>query len=430
MLRVRFFDEKDHFLRMPRKQKKLKCGVGAQCSVYAKYMHPAIDIADRYPNATAKLQLGDLLAIRKEKKIVKKREQVVVVFRHGDFEGKEIYAVERWVRVTTEGPEDHFFELQQQRRTQNNQRSNLEGRDEDAVNLDGGILKMGNRTEDIAQMRASGFDVDDDNDCLPENRPSKDPKNKERDTEQKWGWNGLDQRKNIGAQDHRPGIKGLTANSFLAISYVGLFFMMFKRAFIEDVMLKGMNKRVDLPINLGEFLRWLGIWLLLSTIGGFRRSDFWCSKSIDRRKGAPYRFNDLMSGRRFEEILQNLVFTDEEPPPYKDRFWEARQMVRVWNEWMAENFVPGWINCLDESMSIWTNRWTCPGWVFCPRKPHPFGNEYHTICCCMCGVLYRVEMVEGKDRPDERPVDPIEKNMVKQWRYYFLCVLPYIQQVK
>ena len=137
-----------------------------------------------------------------------------------------------------------------------------------------------------------------------------------------------------------------------------------------------------------------------------------------------------MSGRRFEEILQNLVFTDEEPPPYKDRFWEAQQRVRVWNEWMAENFVPGWINCLDESMSIWTNRWTCPGWVFCPRKPHPFGNEYHTICCCMCGVLYRVEMVEGKDRPDEKPVYPIEKNMVKQWRYYFLCVLPYIQQVK
>ena len=92
MLRVQFFDEKNHFLRMPRKKKKLKCGVGAQCSVYGKYMHPAIDIADRYPNATAKLQLDDLLAIRKEKKIVKKREQVVVVFRHGDFEGKEILA--------------------------------------------------------------------------------------------------------------------------------------------------------------------------------------------------------------------------------------------------------------------------------------------------------------------------------------------------
>ena len=187
-------------------------------------------------------------------------------------------------------------------------------RDEGTVDLDGGILKMGNRTEDIAQMRASGFYVDDDNDCLPENRPSKNKRDKERATRQTWGWKGLDNRKNIGAQNHRPGIKGLNTNSFLAMSYVGLFFMMFKQSFIEDVMIKQMNKRVEIPITLGEFLRWLGILLLLSTIGGFKRSDFWCSKGIDRRKGAPYRFNDLMSGRRFEEILQNLVYTDEDPP--------------------------------------------------------------------------------------------------------------------
>ena len=64
-------------------------------------------------------------------------------------------------------------------------------------------------------------------------------------------------------------------------------------------------------------------------------------------------------------------------------------------------------------MSIWTSRWTCPGWVFCPRKPHPFGNEYHTVCCCMSGVLYRVEMVEGKDHPAEIPRDPIEKKYGK-----------------
>ena len=39
--------------------------------------------------------------------------------------------------------------------------------------------------------------------------------------------------------------------------------------------------------------------------------------------------------------------------------------------------------------------------MFVPRKPHPFGNEYHTICCCISGVLYKVDLVEGKDRPPE-----------------------------
>ena len=54
-------------------------------------------------------------------------------------------------------------------------------------------------------------------------------------------------------------------------------------------------------------------------------------------------------------------------------------MIAEWNKSMAEAFSPGWVVCLDESMSIWHSRWTCPGWVFCPRKPHPFGNEYHAI---------------------------------------------------
>ena len=36
-----------------------------------------------------------------------------------------------------------------------------------------------------------------------------------------------------------------------------------------------------------------------------------------------------------------------------------------------------------------------------PRKPHPFGNEYHTICDRDQGraILWRLEIVEGKDHP-------------------------------
>ena len=38
-----------------------------------------------------------------------------------------------------------------------------------------------------------------------------------------------------------------------------------------------------------------------------------------------------------------------------------------------------------------------------PQKPHPFGNEYHTISDrdYNAVILYRVELVEGKDRPSE-----------------------------
>ena len=70
---------------------------------------------------------------------------------------------------------------------------------------------------------------------------------------------------------------------------------------------------------------------------------------------------------------------------------------------MKNIFVSGWVTCLDESMSICHNKWTCTGWVFCPRKPHPFGNEYHDICCGLSGILFRILMVEGKDTPKEKP---------------------------
>ena len=37
--------------------------------------------------------------------------------------------------------------------------------------------------------------------------------------------------------------------------------------------------------------------------------------------------------------------------------------------------------------------------MFVPRKPHPFGNEYHKIACAKYKVIYNFEIVEGKDRP-------------------------------
>ena len=34
-------------------------------------------------------------------------------------------------------------------------------------------------------------------------------------------------------------------------------------------------------------------------------------------------------------------------------------------------------------------------------EPHPKGNEYHTIFCVESRIMYRWELVEGKDRPKE-----------------------------
>mmetsp|Transcript_7125 Transcript_7125/g.8192 ORF Transcript_7125/g.8192 Transcript_7125/m.8192 type:complete len:167 (+) Transcript_7125:678-1178(+) len=166
--------------------------------------------------------------------------------------------------------------------------------------------------------------------------------------------------------------------------------MFFPHSYIENIIIAGINKRVEVRsrVTFGEFLIWLGIWLLLSTIAGYSKGKFWSDNKFDQKEGEPYRFNDLMSGRRFDGILANMVYTDHSAPIFCDRFWEARQIIQEWNDWMSKNFIPSWINCLDKSMSIWHSRWTCPGWVFYPIKPHPYGNEYYTMCCCMSGILY------------------------------------------
>ena len=39
---------------------------------------------------------------------------------------------------------------------------------------------------------------------------------------------------------------------------------------------------------------------------------------------------------RFESILKALTLTKETAPPYKDSFWEVREMLQSWNELMQK----------------------------------------------------------------------------------------------
>ena len=77
-------------------------------------------------------------------------------------------------------------------------------------------------------------------------------------------------------------------------------------------------------------------------------------------------------------------------------------MLDIWNYNMTEVFEAGWATCLDESMPPWTNKYTCPCFIWIPHKPSPFGNEYHTICRRNSGILFSQELVEGRECPKEK----------------------------
>ena len=153
----------------------------------------------------------------------------------------------------------------------------------------------------------------------------------------------------------------------------------------------------------GELLIYFGLWLLMATIniGCYCRS-YWENSPVSLWKGAPYRFNENMTLATFEQITSTLIFTDIPFPQYSDKFHEVRQIINEFNHHMKEVFIPSWVSCLDESISIWTSRWTCPGWMYIPSKPHSQGNENHSIACEKSGIMYRIEQVGGKDRPQEK----------------------------
>ena len=138
------------------------------------------------------------------------------------------------------------------------------------------------------------------------------------------------------------------------VTHVGMFLIFFPRRFIEDVVVEETNSTLENATNIGEFLRYIGIWLIITKAcpGKMSHNKFWSHKPVSRKTGAPFRLYDLMSGMRFNEIIQSLSFTSENPSQYRDPFWEVHEFIRAWNANMTDNFVSGWINCLDESMSI------------------------------------------------------------------------------
>ena len=62
------------------KTKKLHLGIGASCSCFTKFLHPAKDVRAHYTNADSRHQVTELLVQRRDRKVVNKKEQWCVIF--------------------------------------------------------------------------------------------------------------------------------------------------------------------------------------------------------------------------------------------------------------------------------------------------------------------------------------------------------------
>ena len=377
------------------KNKRLRHGVGAKISVYKKFLHPRALVAAKYPNAGKTDVLHGLLAIRQEEKMVSKKMQSCIVMRHNDFDdGQLLHAVTRYCKVEEEGPLASLFNDILQDAPEGGIDVACTG--EENVPTE---IPANSGDDDASKFRALGFCVDDDNEPAEENIPTPAATLSEC-TYHEWNSFPLCRRRLVGATDVQPTLIGAEPTM---CSVVGFFLHFLPVTYFKSVVLPATNAKLNDPLTWEEFVRFLGLIFLMATSQGSQRRDYWATDSPQMFSGAPFRLHQYMSRRRFENILKHLAFTQEPPPAFKDPFHQVNDLIGHFNSHTHSAFSPGWVSCLDESMSVWSNRWTCPGWMFVPRKPHPMGNEYHSVCCGLSGIMYSIELVEGKDRPKELP---------------------------
>ena len=86
-----------------------------------------------------------------------------------------------------------------------------------------------------------------------------------------------------------------------------------------------------------------------------------------------------MAGNIFKNIIDALSFTDILYQYFNGNFSEGIHMIGTWIEHIKDVFISSWVSCLDESIYILTNNFTCPGWMFVPRMPHFKEVFYHTM---------------------------------------------------
>lgn len=314
---------------------------------------------------------------------------------HGD-EHMELHGAIRHFRVDIAGlAEDYFLIEEEEEEIAINEDEQVERPPDIPVEVVARLQHPIFDDNDIA-LFSRVMETDSDKEPAPENIPTAHD-DSECIYEPQWGHDGICNRK-------KTGVNNTKANRNFPASFqpsiIDTFELFFPTSYVKEVMLPTINKSTTLgTMQYGEFLRWIGLWFLMATVQGPSRIEFWRKESVDIFNGAPFRLNEYMSKNRFEDILAAMAYTDDNPPAYVDKFHCIRKLIAAWNTNMHANFTPGWVNCLDESMSVWTSQWTCPGHMFVPRKPHPMGNEYHSICCGLSGIMFGIELVEGKDHP-------------------------------
>ena len=362
---------------------RLQLGIGAKVSILVSRLHPKNLISKTYANYTKTDKTEGLVVVSEGPKSICWEEKVIVVFRHppkGDLtEEFKCWAINHFTHVMEEGNEEDVFMSLSDGGSNNSggvgvaqlnpniTRNPTQHNPEDAPTNE----TVPTEVVQLFESNSSTLDsddanlvwqilpgmVDDDNQPLPENIPT--PAEEAQDAPQffsTWEHSGDCYRCLAGGRKHKACLS-LYADVKPTIQQ--LFEMFFFKQYVEGIIIPQTNlclqKENHRPVSYGEFLRWLGLWFLMSTINSPDHTDFWSMGEVDCFIGAPLRLGSFMSRKWFEVILKALAITARQPPAFRDHFWEVQKILEAWNANMTEQFTPSWAAAwkyMDEQVQL------------------------------------------------------------------------------
>ncbi len=166
----------------------------------------------------------------------------------------------------------------------------------------------------------------------------------------------------------------------------------------------------------GEFLRYLGLWMLMGTCIGWNCEHYW-KKMANHDVNFPCQMISFFWSSRVtlrksqcNSILQSLLpgSISTNFGMYKRFWWHGIQT------WHHNAFLVGWPVLTKVCPSASSIVCVQDGYFFLINHSLlMFGIEYHTACCGWRGILFSMEMFPGKDQPKE--IHPLLWKTWKDW---------------
>ena len=118
------------------------------------------------------------------------------------------------------------------------------------------------RSEDMVEIQRQGIDIDDDNNPSPYTVPRQGKTTTVTVNCRREGI--ISPRKAGNLQNYFASFRHYSHDDNLCMSLLQLFLIMFPGDYLEEVLISETNKVLSVPMDLQEYIQWVGCWLYMA----------------------------------------------------------------------------------------------------------------------------------------------------------------------